>query len=128
MKQLLLALICLSFFLNACVETQNNDQQELLIGSWIFESGTRNGSTEGTELLKNLVFDFTDKALKCDILPEMVSGFSKEMNYELKENKITVGKRFEMTLKEVTDEKLLLQFELNLGGEPFDFDLTFNRQ
>lgn len=128
MKQLLLALICLSFFLNACVETQNNNQQELLVGSWIFESGTRNGSTDGTELLKNLVFDFTDKALICDILPEMVPGFSKEMDYELKENKITVGKKFEMNLKEVTDEKLLLQFELNLGGEPFDFDLTFNRQ
>lgn len=125
-KLLLLGLVC-SCLLTACVDSQQTAQKELLVGSWIFESGTKNGQLEGTELLRNLVFDFTEKTIKCEILPEMGLN-NQEVDYELKDNVIMVGKQLPMTIKELTADALSLQFEIELGGNPVNFDLNFKRQ
>lgn len=129
MKKLLLIIFPFLFFLNSCGETvTDNAQKDLLIGSWVFESGTRDGSTEGTELLNNLVFTFTDEQFKCDLLPEMMPSLDKEEAYQLKENRIVVDEKFDLEIKELSAEQLLLDFELVLNGSPTAFALKFKPQ
>jgi len=125
-KLLLLGLVC-SCILTACVDGQQTAQKELLTGSWLFESGTKNGQLEGTELLQNLVFDFTEKTIQCELLPEMGLN-AQEVDYELKDNVIMVGKKLPMTIKALTGDELSVQFEIELAGENFNFDLNFKRQ
>lgn len=128
MKKALLALFCLTIMFQSCTESSNTAQKELLVGSWIFENGTRNGGTEGIELLQNLIFDFTDKTLTCELLPDMHEGFGKEVAYEFKENNIVVGTKLNMVVKDINQDNLLIKFELMLGDEPTLFDLKFKRQ
>jgi hypothetical protein len=129
MKKILLSFICLACIISSCEDNKNAEQQALLVGSWLFENGTRNGNAEDAEnLLNNLVFDFSDKSLKCDLLDEMQPGFKKEENYEIKENQIIVGKNLNMEIMDITQENLLLKFEVTLGDVLFEFDLKFKRQ
>jgi hypothetical protein len=129
MKKLLLLLIPLLLLLNSCGETvPDNASKELLTGSWIFESGTRDGGTEGTELLNNLIFTFTDDQFKCELLPDMMPSLGKEEPYALKENLIVVNEKFNLEIKDISEDQLSLKFELNLGGSPTLFDLNFKSQ
>ncbi|MBL4649348.1 MAG: hypothetical protein JKY03_06410 [Aureispira sp.] len=129
MKQLLLLFIPFLLLLNSCGETvPDNASKELLTGSWIFESGTRNGSTEGIELLNNLVFTFTDNQFKCELLPDMMPSLGKEEPYELKENHIVVNEKFDIEIKDLSEGDLSLKFELMLGEDPTTFDLKFKPQ
>ena len=129
MKKLLLLLIPFLLLLNSCGETvPDNASKELLTGSWIFESGTRDGGTEGTELLNNLVFTFTDNQFKCELLPDMMPSLGKEEPYALKENLIVVDEKFNLEIKDISEDQLSLKFELNLGGSPTLFDLNFKSQ
>ena len=129
MKKLLLLLIPFLLLLNSCGETvPDNASKELLTGSWIFESGTRDGGIEGTELLNNLVFTFTDNQFKCELLPDMMPSLGKEEPYALKENLIVVDEKFNLEIKDISEDQLSLKFELNLGGSPTLFDLNFKSQ
>lgn len=129
MKKLLLIILPFLLLFNSCGETvTDNAQKDLLIGSWVFESGTRNGTTEGTELLNNLVFTFTDQQFKCELLPEMVPSLNKEEAYQLKENNIVVNEKFELEIKQLSKEQLLLDFELTLSGSATAFSLKFKPQ
>ncbi len=129
MKKLLLLLIPLLLLLNSCGETvPDNASKELLTGSWIFESGTRDGGTEGTELLNNLIFTFTEDQFKCELLPDMMPSLGKEEPYALKENLIVVNEKFNLEIKDISEDQLSLKFELNLGGSPTLFDLNFKSQ
>jgi len=129
MKKLLLLLIPLLLLLNSCGETvPDNASKELLTGSWIFESGTRDGGTEGTELLNNLIFTFTEDQFKCELLPNMMPSLGKEEPYALKENLIVVNEKFNLEIKDISEDQLSLKFELNLGGSPTLFDLNFKSQ
>jgi hypothetical protein len=129
MKKLLLLFIPFLLLLNSCGETvPETASTEFLTGSWIFESGTRDGSTDGTELLNNLVFTFTDNQFKCELLPDMMPSLSKEEPYELKENHIIVNEKFDIEIKELSEGDLSLKFELILGDSPTIFDLKFKPQ
>lgn len=126
MKKLLLLLIPLLLLLNSCGETvPDSASKELLTGSWIFESGTRDGSVEGTELLNNLVFTFTDNKFKCDLLPDMMPSLGKEEPYELKENHIVVNEKLDIEIKDLSAGDLSLKFELMLNDNATIFDLKF---
>ncbi|CAA6823404.1 MAG: Unknown protein [uncultured Aureispira sp.] len=130
MKKLLLLFIPFLLLLNACGETvpDNNTSKELLTGSWVFERGTRDGSVEGTELLNNLVFTFTDQQFKCELLPDMMPSLGKEEPYELKENLIVVNEKLDIEIKELSEGNLSLKFELVLNENPTVFDLKFKPQ
>jgi hypothetical protein len=129
MKKLLLLLIPFLLLLNSCGETvPDNASKELLTGSWIFESGTRDGGTEGIELLNNLVFNFTDNQFKCELLPDMMPSLRKEEPYELKENLIVVNEKFNLEIKDISEDNLSLKFELMLDESPTVFDLKFKTQ
>jgi len=129
MKQLLLLLIPFVLLLSSCDETvPDNTTKEFLTGSWVFESGARDGSVEGTELLNNLVFTFTDNQFKCELLPDMVPSLGKEEPYELKENLIVVNEKLDIEIKELSEGSLSLKFELILDGNPTLFDLKFKAQ
>lgn len=129
MKKPLLTLLCLTLLLfSSCVDSSKIIEKENLVGLWIFESGTRNGSIEGVDLLEKLVFNFSDKTLKCELLPEMKEGFGKEMSYELRENTIIVGEKLNIPIKGLGQDSLLIQLDLVLGDEPTLFDLKFVRQ
>jgi hypothetical protein len=129
MKKLLLLFIPFLILLNSCDETvPDQASKELLVGSWIFESGTRDGSTEGIELLNNLIFTFTDSQFKCELLPDMMPSLGKEEPYELKENQIVVNEKFNIEVKDLNKEDLSLKFELMLNDSPTTFDLKFKSQ
>lgn len=128
MIRILLLSICLSLIITACGDAASEAQKELLVGSWVFENGTRDGGSEGTELLENLVFDFTDSTFKCELLPDMQEGFGKEAAYQLSNNTLLIGEKLNMELKDITQDNLLLKFQLNLGDAPTEFDLKFKRQ
>jgi hypothetical protein len=129
MKKRLLLFIPFLLLLNSCGETvPDNTSKELLIGSWIFESGTRDGGTEGTELLNSLTFTFTNDQFECELLPEMMPSLDKEESYELKENRIVVDEQFELEIKDLSPDNLSLKFELILNGSPTVFDLKFKPQ
>lgn len=130
MKKRLLLLIPFLFLLNSCGETvpEDNTSKELLTGSWIFESGTRDGGTEGTELLNSLVFTFSDNQFQCELLPEMMPNLGKEEPYALKENRIVVAEKFDLEIKDLSEDNLSLKFELILNGNPTEFDLKFKPQ
>lgn len=124
MKKLLLIFLPL-FFIISCEETPNTAQKELLVGAWIFESGTKNGQAEGTELLNNLIFSFTEETFECDLLPEMMTGLSTKETYELNENIILVDKKLELEIKELTTDQLLVKFQIEIDATSIDFDLKF---
>lgn len=128
MLRILLFCICCSLIIMSCGDSASTAQKELLVGSWVFENGTRDGSVEGTELLQNLVFDFTDSTFRCELLPEMQEGFTKEAAYDLSSGNLSIGGKLNMELKDITQDNLLLKFQLNLGGEPTEFDLKFKRK
>ncbi len=128
MIRILLLSICLSLIITACGDAASEAQKELLVGSWVFENGTRDGGSEGTELLENLVFDFTDSTFKCELLPDMQEGFGKEAAYQLSSNNLLIGGKLNMELKDITQDNLLLKFQLNLGDAPTEFDLKFKRK
>lgn len=129
MKKLLLLFIPFLLLLNSCGETApDNPSKEILTGSWIFESGTRDGSPDGTELLNNLVFTFTDNQFKCDLLPDMMPSLGKEEPYELKENHIVVNEKFDIEIQGLSEGDLSLKFELILDDSPTTFDLKFKPQ
>ena len=100
----------------------------MLTGSWVFERGTRDGGVEGTELLNNLVFTFTDQQFKCELLPDMMPSLGKEEPYELKENLIVVNEKLDIEIKELSEGNLSLKFELMLNENPTVFDLKFKPQ
>lgn len=129
MKNLLLLFTPFLLLLNSCGETvPDNTSKELLTGSWIFESGTRDGSVEGTELLNNLIFTFTDSQFKCELLPDMMPSLGKEEPYALKENHIIVNEKLDIEIKELSEGNLSLKFELMLNDSPTVFDLKFKPQ
>lgn len=129
MKKILLCFIPFLLLFNSCGEpASDNASKELLVGSWIFESGTRDGGIEGTELLNSLVFTFTDNQFKCDLLPEMMPSLGKEEPYELKDNRIVVDEKFDLEIKDLSKDNLSLKFELILNGNPTEFDLKFKAQ
>lgn len=124
MKRLLLILLPI-LLLTACEENSNTAQKELLIGSWIFESGTKDNSVDGTELLNKLVFTFSETEFECDLLPDMMQGMSKKETYELKDNSIIINEKLNLELKEITKDNLLVKFEILLNDTPTEFDLKF---
>lgn len=128
MRRPLLSLFCVALLISSCWDSPKTIQKEDLVGAWIFETGTRNGGLEGVELLENLVFDFTDKTLTCELLPEMHEGFGKQMPYELKESTIIVAQKLSMPIKELSQDSLTVKLELLLGEEPTVFDLKFKRK
>ncbi|WMX12806.1 MULTISPECIES: hypothetical protein [unclassified Aureispira] len=130
MKQLLLLILPFMLLFYSCGETVPEDsaQKELLVGSWVFDSGTRDGRTEGTELLNNLVFTFTESEFKCELLPEMMPSLNKEEPYELKDNSIIVDEKFNLQIKDLSQESLSVEFDLTINESPTTFALKFKPQ
>ncbi|BDS10054.1 hypothetical protein [Aureispira anguillae] len=124
MKKLLLISFSLLLFIS-CEDSPSSPQKDLLVGSWIFESGTKNGSEEGIELLNNLIFTFTTEQFKCELLPDMMPGLKKEEHYELKDNLIVINPNFDLEIKEVNSDHLWIKFEILFDEEPIEFDLKF---
>ena len=78
MTKVVFFIFSVSLLISSCTEPQKNEKKDLLSGSWIFESGTKNGSTDGIELLDNLVFESSDKTVSCELLPEMKPGLKRK--------------------------------------------------
>ena len=128
MNKNILFLLLLFIFIPSCTETPKNDKKDILAGSWIFDSGTKNGNLDGIELLNKLVFEFSDKTFSCELLPEMHEGLKEEESYLIKEDNILVGNKFNMEIIDLSENILFLKFNIILGEETVIFDLKFNRQ
>ncbi|MCH2021907.1 MAG: hypothetical protein MK207_05450 [Saprospiraceae bacterium] len=126
MNKIVIVILYILFVFVSCNEQKNNNKK-LLIGIWHFEKGTMNGNKEDAELLQNLVFDFSEKTLKCELLPDMQKGFGKEVLYELSENQIIIGKLLYMQLIKVTKEDLFIKFEIKAKEKVNEYNLEFSR-
>ncbi|MGH1337316.1 MAG: hypothetical protein ACRBFS_14425 [Aureispira sp.] len=126
-KQFLLIISCL-LCLQACDTGAPSIESKQLVGDWLFEKGTIDGGEAGVELLNNLLFSFTETEFHSELLDAMVSGFSKTEPYTIEEKTVIVKEELNLLIKELTDNKLQVSFELSLGGTLKTYDLVFIKQ
>lgn len=124
MKQFLLIFSCF-LCLQACDTGAPGIETKQLVGDWLFKKGTIDGGETGIELLNNLVFSFTETEFSSQLLDAMVPGFSKQEPYIIEEKTIVVKEELRMTVQELTNGKLQISFEINVGGAPKVYDLVF---
>lgn len=128
MKNVFFLLFGFAILLSACAEPKSQLDQNLLIGEWLFESGTKDGTEEGTELLSNLVFSFNETHFSCVLLPDMMQGLKDKEPYTVDGGTLVVAQKFNLTVKDLSKERLETSFNIELEGEPVEFDLVFKRQ
>jgi hypothetical protein len=114
--------------LSACNSNSNNEQASLLEGVWLFESGSINQGTQGTELLKNLLFEFKQHQFTCELLPEMHNSFKETESYSLSEGIINIKDRLSITIKSISQDHLKVAFSLRSGDDNNTYLLLFSRQ
>lgn len=124
MKQLLLILSCF-LCLQACDTGVPKITTQQLVGNWLFEEGTIDDQKAGIELLKNLIFSFTETEFNSELLDAMVPGFSKTEPYTIEEQTIIVKEQLRLSVKKLSAGKLQVSFDLNLGGSLKNYDLLF---
>lgn len=123
-----LIMIVLSAILVSCNNSDADEKVSLLQGVWLFENGTVNDSAEGAELLKNLIFEFSEDQFSCELLPEMQSAFGKTEKYKLDENKIVVAEKLELVINALTQEAMTVEFELQNQDYSNKYKLNFIKQ
>lgn len=124
MKQFLLILSCFLCF-QACESSNPGIETKELVGNWLFEEGTIDGSEAGVELLNNLVFSFTETEFHSELLDAMVPGFSKTEPYTIEETTIVVKEKLRLLVKELTAGKMRVSFEIQVGETQKTYDLLF---
>lgn len=123
-----LLLIGLTAIFVSCNNSDANEKVALLQGTWLFEDGTINESAEGAELLKNLMFEFSEDQFSCELLPEMHRSFGTTEKYKLDENKIVVAEKLELIINELSQEAMTVEFELKQQDFSNKYKLNFVKQ
>lgn len=114
--------------LSACNTNSHNEQASLLEGVWLFESGRINQDTQGTELLKNLLFEFKQHEFSCELLPEMHNSFKETESYSISEGIINIRDRLSIIIKSISQDHLKVEFSLQSGSDTNTYILLFSRQ
>ena len=125
-RQLLLIFSCF-LCLQACDTGAPSIAPKQLVGDWILEEGTIDGGKAGVELLNDLVFSFTETEFHTELLDAMVVGFSKTEPYVIEDKTVVVNEEFRLLIKEMTNDKLQVSFEIDLRGTLKTYDLVFVR-
>jgi hypothetical protein len=120
----LLLILSLLLCLQACDTATPALETSQLEGSWLFEKGTIDGDS-AMDLLKGLVFSFTETEFNNELLGDMMPGFSTTEPYVIEEKTVIVNEKFKLLVKEVDDQHLHVSFDVELGGAVKNFDLVF---
>ncbi len=116
------------FLLQSCGDN-NPAQQQLLIGEWQFSNGTLDGNPEFAAqnyALYQLKFS-PDGKLSSQILSDLEK--TETLPYKVEGDKIVLeNAKTTFIIKNLSDKQLSIFFEMNLEGNTYAVEMTFNKK